>query len=105
MHGTLGGYNIAINDHGRYQDPDSPAWGFGLGYGYALNFGLDKRWGLEFNLGVGFVNYKYDVYYNRENGQKFDSGQGWWWGPTRAGITLTYKWWLPRVPKMKEVKL
>ena len=105
VHGTLGGYNIAINDHGRYQDPDSPAWGFGLGYGYALNFGLDKRWGLEFNLGVGFVNYKYDVYYNRENGQKFDSGQGWWWGPTRAGITLTYKWWLPRVPKMKEVKL
>ena len=105
LHGTVGFFNIAINDHGRYQDPDSPAWGCGLGYGYALNFGANKNWGLEFNLGLGVVKYKYDVYYNRENGQKFDSGEGWWWGPTRAGITLTYKWWWPRTPKTKEVKL
>ena len=105
LHGTVGFFNIAINDHGRYQDPDSPAWGCGLGYGYALNFGANKNWGLEFNIGLGVVKYKYDVYYNRENGQKFDSGEGWWWGPTRAGITLTYKWWWPRTPKTKEVKL
>ena len=105
LHGTAGFFNIAINDHGRYQDPDSPAWGCGLGYGYALNFGANKNWGLEFNLGLGVVKYKYDVYYNRENGQKFDSGEGWWWGPTRVGITLTYKWWWPRTPKTKEVKL
>lgn len=105
LHGTLAGFNVAINDHGRYQDPDRPAWGFGLGYGYALNFGADKRWGLEFNVGFGFLNYKYDVYYNRENGQKYGSGEGWWYGPTRAGVTLTYKWWLPRKPKLKEVNL
>ena len=105
LHGTVGFFNIAINDHGRYQDPDSPAWGCGLGYGYALNFGANKNWGLEFNIGLGVVKYKYDVYYNRENGQKFDFGEGWWWGPTRAGITLTYKWWWPRTPKTKEVKL
>ena len=105
LHGTVGFFNIAINDHGRYQDPDSPAWGCGLGYGYALNFGANKNWGLEFNIGLGVVKYKYDVYYNRENGQKFDFGEGWWWGPTRAGITLTYKWWWPRMPKTKEVKL
>lgn len=105
LHGTIAGFNVAINDHGRYQDPDRPMWGFGLGYGYALNFGVDKKWGLEFNVGFGFVNYEYDVYYNRENGQKFRSGEDWWWGPTRAGITLTYKWWVPRKPKMKEVNL
>lgn len=102
VHGHLAGFNVAINDHGRYQDPDSPLWGFGLGYGYALNFGVDKHWGLEFNVGFGFANYKYDVYYNMPNGQKFDSGSGWWWGPTRAGITLTYKWWVPRKLKNRE---
>lgn len=105
IHGHLAGFNVAINDNGRYQDPDSPLWGFGLGYGYALNFGASKNWGLEFNIGIGFANYKYDAYYNRPNGQKFDSGSGWWWGPTRAGITLTYKWWIPRKVKIKEVKL
>lgn len=105
IHGHLAGFNVAINDNGRYQDPDSPLWGFGLGYGYALNFGASKNWGLEFNIGVGFANYKYNAYYNRPNGQKFDSGSGWWWGPTRAGITLTYKWWIPRKAKVKEVEL
>lgn len=96
VHGHLMGFNVAINDHGRYQDPERPLWGLGLGYGYAVNFGKDKKWGMEFNLGLGFANYKYDKYYNLPNGQKCDEGSGWYYGITRAGITLTYKWWVPR---------
>lgn len=96
VHGHLMGFNIAINDHGRYQDPEHPLWGFGLGYGYAVNFGKDKKWGMEFNLGLGFANYRYNKYYNLPNGQKCDEGRGWYYGLTRAGITLTYKWWVPR---------
>lgn len=102
VHGHLMGFNVAINDHGRYQDPEHPLWGFGLGYGYAVNFGKNKNWGMEFNLGLGFANYRYDKYYNLPNGQKCDEGRGWYYGVTRAGITLTYKWWVPR--KWKSVK-
>lgn len=96
LHGHLAGFNIAINDHGRYQDPERPLWGFGLGYGFALNFGKKKNWGMEFNIGVGFANYEYEAFYNRPNGQVFETGEDWYWGVTRAGITLTYKWWVPR---------
>lgn len=102
LHGHLMGFNVAINDHGRYQDPDHALWGAGLGYGYAINFGKSKRWGLEFNIGLGFANYKYDAYYNRENGQIFKSDEDWYYGITRAGITLTYKWW--KSGKSKKVK-
>ncbi len=104
VHGHLMGFNVAINDHGRYQDPEHPLWGFGLGYGYAVNFGKDKKWGMEFNLGLGFANYRYNKYYNLPNGQKCDEGRGWYYGLTRAGITLTYKWWVPRKWKKSAIK-
>lgn len=95
-HGHIAGFNVAINDHARYQDPERPLWGFGLGYGYAINFGKTKNWGIEFNLGLGFANYEYEAFYNRPNGQVFKTGEDWYWGVTRAGISLTYKWWKPR---------
>lgn len=104
LHGHIGGFNVAINDHGRYQDPERPLWGFGLGYGYAINFGKEKRWGMEFNIGAGFADYKYDAYYNRPNGQIFKSGHDIWWGITRAGVTLTYKWWIPRKARKEAAK-
>lgn len=100
LHGHLMGFNVAINDHGRYQDAESPLWGFGLGYGYAVNWGKEKNWGMEFNLGLGFANYKYDKFYNLPNGQKCGEGEDWYYGLTRAGITLTYKWWIPRRAKI-----
>lgn len=92
LHTHVAGFNVAVNDHGRYQDPNHALWGMGLGYGYALNFGRDKRWGLEFNIGVGFAEYDYDIYENVANGPKAGSGSGRYWGVTRAGVTLSYKW-------------
>lgn len=96
LHTHVAGFNIAINDHGRYQDPNHALWGLGLSYGYAISIGKSKRWGLEFNLGAGFAQYKYDVYRNRENGPKFKSGADCYWGITRAGINISYKWSFPR---------
>ncbi len=51
---------------------------------------------LAFTIGAGFAKYRYDAYRNRENGQKFASGSDCYWGITRAGITLSYKWDLSR---------
>jgi len=96
LHTHVVGFNIAINDNGRYQDPNHALWGMGLSYGFALHLDKAKHWGLEFNIGAGFAEYDYDVYHNRRNGQKFRSGSAVYYGITRAGITLSYKWYKQR---------
>lgn len=92
LHTHIVGFNIALDDNGRYQDPNHALWGMGLSYGFAMHLDKAKHWGLEFNLGAGFAEYDYDVYYNRLNGQKFRSGSAVYFGITRAGISLSYKW-------------
>ena len=96
VHAHLAGYNVAINDNGRYQDADSPLWGGGLSYGYALNLDRNKHWTLGFVIGAGFARYKWEAYRNWNNGPLFDQGDDWYWGITRCGITLEYKWYINR---------
>lgn len=91
LHGHIAGFNVALNDRGRYQDPNRALWGLGVGYGYAKPFGKNNRFGIEFNVGVGFANYKYDSYYNWNNGVKFDTAENTYWGLTRAGVSFSYK--------------
>ena len=92
LHTHVVGFNIAINDHARYQDPNHALWGMGMSYGYAMSLGNSERWGLEFNIGAGFAKYRYDAYHNQNNGERFKSGANCYWGITRAGVTLSYKW-------------
>lgn len=99
LHGHVAGFNVAVNDHGRYQDPNHALWGLGIGYGYTFNFGKEKRWGLELNIGAGFADYEYDAYRNWENGPKYRSGSDRYWGITRAGISIFYKWYKNRKHK------
>lgn len=96
LHTHVVGFNIAINDHGRYQDPNHALWGLGLSYGFAMHLDKAKHWGLEFNIGAGFAEYDYDVYENRKDGALLRSGSALYWGITRAGITLSYKWYRER---------
>lgn len=95
LHTHIAGFNIALNDYARYQDPNHALWGMGVSYGYALPLDKTGHWGLEFNIGFGFAEYSYDAYRNWDNGPRFTSGQAWYWGITRAGITLSYKWAKP----------
>jgi len=96
LHTHVAGFNIALNDYARYQDPNHALWGLGLSYGYAMQLGKSGHWGLEFTLGAGFAQYQYDAYRNENNGQKFKSGSDCYWGITRAGVTLSYKWTFSR---------
>ncbi|MDO4789432.1 MAG: DUF3575 domain-containing protein [Porphyromonas sp.] len=93
LHSHIVGFNVAINDNGRYQDPNRALWGLGLSYGYAMHLDKKKRWSLEFNIGAGFAKYDYDVYRNWINGPKFKSGNNLYWGITRAGISFSYKFY------------
>ena len=86
-----GGYfNISYNERERFQnDNESPLLGAGLSYGYFLD--LTEHLGLEFNIGAGYANIQYDTYYNMPNGDKYDSTVKNYWGITRVGITLEYR--------------
>lgn len=92
LHTTVMGFNVALNDHGRYQDPNRALWGLGLGWGYAVELGKAGRWGLEFNAGAGYMNYEYRAYRNFRNGPLYKEDSGSYWGLTRAGVTLSYRW-------------
>lgn len=106
LNGTVAGFNVSFpgNDR-RYQDPEHALWGVGISYGYALNFGRSKRWGLEFNIGAGYFNYRYDTFENHYNGElRRTSGVCHYWGLTRVGISLTYKWWRPTMVRARIAK-
>lgn len=96
LHAHVVGFNVALNDRGRYQDPNHALWGMGLSYGYATHLDKDKRWGMELTLGAGFAEYDYNVYRNWKNGPKFRSGSDWYWGITRAALSFSYKWYKER---------
>lgn len=88
VHVTGGMYNISVDKKYRYQDTDG-VWGAGIDYGYALEF--SKHWGMEFNIGVGYLWTKYQTYYNIENGAPCGISTHNYLGVTRLGISLIYK--------------
>ncbi len=91
LNGTVAGFNVSFPGTDRFQDPERALWGAGLSYGYALSFGADKHWGLEFNLGAGYMNYHFDTFDNVHNGKLMHTGKKDYWGITRIGLSLTYK--------------
>jgi len=91
LNGTVSGFNISFPGSDRFQDPEHALWGVGLSYGYALSFGSDRRWGLEFNIGAGYMNYHLDTFENVYNGRLVKTREKSYWGITRVGFSLTYK--------------
>ncbi len=90
IHANVGWFNVAVDDHTRYQHTgDRPALGFGISYGYRLRF--NKHWGLEFTVGAGYANIHYDRFYNLHNGAKYSEGVRNYWGLTKLGVTLVYR--------------
>jgi len=93
LNGTVAGFDISFPGTDRFQDPEHALWGVGLSYGYALNFGVGKHWVLEFNIGAGYMNYHLDTFENVYNGRLMHTGKKSYWGITRVGLSLTYKFW------------
>ena len=73
----------------RYQTESRPLLGAGISYGYKLP--ISGHWGAEFNIGAGYANMKYNTYYNIENGAKLDTRKRNYWGITRVGASLVYR--------------
>lgn len=69
----------------RYQ---GHLYGAGVSFGYAWI--IKKRWGIEATIGAGYARIVYDKFPCAECGSRIKSGTKNYFGPTRAGITLTY---------------
>lgn len=93
-HLGLGWYNFALDGDYRIQDHKGrrPAWGGGLGVGYTLQFRKNPRWGMEFALGAGVYDAKYDMFFNEANGPYFKQGiRKTWFGIDNAAVSFTYR--------------
>lgn len=88
LHAHVGWFNVRWN-RDRYQDTDRPLLGAGISYGYLLPF--NDHWAGEFTLGAGYANMRYDTFYNIDNGARIDTRTKNYWGITRVGISLVYR--------------
>ena len=96
LHTHVAGFNVALNDEVRWQDPNHALWGMGVSYGYAWLLDARGRWGLEATVGAGFAEYTYDCYRNWRNGPRYDRRSDRYWGVTRAGASVSYRWRMER---------
>lgn len=85
---NVGGYDIPMlfEKEWRYE---GDAYGVGLNYGYHLP--LAKRWGLEFNVGVGMAQLKYDKSDCIKCGLVEGNYSKTYFGPTQLGVKLTFQ--------------
>ena len=88
VHAHIGWFNVKWN-RDRYQDSSRPLLGAGISYGYLLPLG--EHWAGEFTLGAGYANLKYNTYYNIGNGARIDTRTKNYWGITRVGISVVYR--------------
>lgn len=93
LHAHVGWFNVRWN-RDRYQDTDRPLLGAGISYGYLLPF--NEHWAGEFTLGAGYANMRYDTYYNIDNGARIDTRTKNYWGITRVGISVVYRFHLKK---------
>lgn len=88
LHANIAWFNVKWQDN-RYQTNGQPLLGAGISYGYLLP--LSKHWGAEFTLGAGYAHAKYNTYYNIDNGAQMDTKSLNYWGITRIGLSLSYR--------------
>lgn len=88
VHAHVGAFNVKWQED-RYQTAGRPLLGAGVTYGYSLPF--SEHWGVEFVIGAGYANMKYNQYYNIDNGAQIGKKNYNYWGITRIGASLVYR--------------
>ncbi len=88
IHATVAWYNLKWNKY-RYQDRGRPMLGAGITYGYAFRF--SEEWGLELSAGVGYLNTRYDRFYNTANGQLVDTRNTSYFGLDHLSVSVVYR--------------
>lgn len=95
VHGTFGMYNISQHNLDLIFGKDSNKFRFegnaiGGGVTYGYKWTLNKKWALETDLGIGLLYLNYDKFYCQKCGKQVSSENKVYFGPTKAGINLSY---------------
>ena len=87
---NFGGLKFLGTSFSKLKDHRYQGWGVGGGisYGYALP--LSTHWNMEFEIGVGYVYLKYDIFECERCGKKLTNDHHNYYGPTKAAINLVY---------------
>lgn len=97
VHTSVIGFNVSFAGDYRYQDPNHAAFGLGIGYGFAFHLDKARRWSMEAQIGAGYISYEWIKYHNTgRNGAEVSHGSGTYWGLTRAGLAISYKFYYQR---------
>lgn len=107
-HCGVGYWNVAWGGEWRYQDHkgETPFIGGGLGIGYAMHFKKNPHWGVEFSIGGGVYDVRYDVFYNEHNGPYHKRNERMvWFGVDNAAVSLIYEFGLGSKSKAKQKKV
>ncbi len=91
-HLGIGWFNYALNGDYRIQDCgwDSPALGGGLSGGYRMHLTKSGRWQVEFSLGIGVYDVKYDKFRNVPDGKIVETVHDTWFGIDQAAVSFIY---------------
>ena len=97
-HAGIAWYNFALDGKWRFQDHKgrTPMFDKGIGAGYRTALGKHSRWALEFTLGCGTGNLKYDRFINVPNGQKVTTIEKTFIGIDNAAVSLCYRFDIKR---------
>lgn len=93
-HFAMSYFNYAFNQEYRYQDKDGrhPALGGGLTVGYRLPLSKkNDHWNVEFFVGAGVYDVKYDIFRNVKNGALVGSGRKTYVGLDNVGVSFSYR--------------
>lgn len=87
VHASVAWFNLRNGDD-RYQWCGRPLLGAGLSYGYAVQ--LCGCLGMEFTVGLGWANMRYNRYYNIPDGAMIDRSVTNYFGIDRIGVSVRY---------------
>lgn len=99
FHAHGGQYNVGNLDNSimflgsdlsKLSDSRYEGWFAGAGVAYGYTWILNKNWNFEMEIGIGYAYTKFDRYPCAWCGEKLDSGDHHYFGPTKAAINLVY---------------
>ena len=91
-HFGIGGFNFAFGGEYRYQSDwrRRPAVGGGLTAGYRMPISKDRRWEMEFALGLGVYSAPYNRFENKPNSKPLDVNNKIYVGPDLISVSFSY---------------
>lgn len=87
---NIGGHNLPMLLGKGSGDFRHEGWAAGAGISYGYQLMLGRSWNLEFTIGVGYAQLKYDKYDYSKCGEKVGSETKHYFGPTKAGVSLIW---------------